>query len=91
MTSPRFSAFRHDSAMITPRCFCHSIFALSLARFAYSHPRVMNFVHASRDRRLQNSPITKLCFVILNVVKNLYPRFLRSFLLSVVKMTGLDI
>ena len=50
---------------------CHSIFVKSLARFAFRHPRGINFVYATRDQWLQNSPITKLCFVILNVVKNL--------------------
>ena len=44
---------------------CHSIFVKSLARFAFRHPRGINFVYATRDLWLQNSPITKLCFVIL--------------------------
>ena len=55
---------------------CHSIFVKSLARFAFDfspygrrpsvrHPRGINFVYATRDQWLQNSPITKLCFVIL--------------------------
>ena len=46
---------------------CHSIFAMSLARFAFRHPRGINFVYATRDQWLQNSPITKLCFVILTI------------------------
>ena len=45
--------------------FCHSIFVKSLARFAFRHPRGINFVYATRDQWLQSSPITKLCFVIL--------------------------
>ena len=45
--------------------FCHSIFAKSLARFAFRHPRGINFVYAARDQWLQNSPITKRSFVIL--------------------------
>ena len=50
---------------------CHSIFAMSLARSFLSDPYGMIFIHASCDQPLMNSPITKLSFVILNIVKNL--------------------
>ena len=42
-----------------------------MARFAFSHPRGINFVYASRNQRLQNLPITKLCFVILRLLQPL--------------------
>ena len=45
---------------------------MSLARSFLSDPHGMIFIHASCDQPLMNSPITKLSFVILNVVKNLY-------------------
>ena len=38
-----------------------------LAHFAFSHPRGINFVYASRDQWLQNSPITKFCFIIVQL------------------------
>ena len=100
---------------ITKRCFVHSIFALSLTRFAFRNPNGITYGYATFDLLLQNSsitkqksigsfivtlmnsPITKRCFVILNVVKNLYPRFSGFFqakpsttrlLFSVVKITS---
>ena len=42
-----------------------------MTRFAYSHPRSINFVYASRDQRLQNSSITKQSFVILKLLQPL--------------------
>ena len=45
---------------------------MSLARSFHSDPHGMIFIHASCDQPLMNSPITKLSFVILNVVKNLF-------------------
>ena len=50
---------------------CHSIFVLSLTRFAFRNPNGMTCGYAAFDLFLQNSPITKRCFVILNKVKNL--------------------
>ena len=50
---------------------CHSIFVLSLTRFAFRNPNGMTYGYAAFDLLLQNSPITKRCFVILNKVKNL--------------------
>ena len=52
---------------------CHSMFTVSLARFAFSHPRGLKTlplfiegvpegggsIYATRDQWLQNSPITK--------------------------------
>ena len=51
--------------------FCHSIFAKSLTRFAFRNPNGITYGYATFDLLLQNSPITKRCFVILNAVKNL--------------------
>ena len=45
---------------------------MSLASSFHSDPHGMIFIHASCDQPLMNSPITKLSFVILNVVKNLF-------------------
>ena len=45
--------------------FCHSIFARSLARFAFRNPNGITYGYATFDLLLQNSPITKRCFVIL--------------------------
>ena len=76
---------------ITKLKFCHSIFALSLTRFAFRNPNGITYCYATFDLLLQNSsitkqksigsfivtlmnsPITKRCFVILNIVKNLSP------------------
>ncbi len=43
---------------------CHSIFALSLTRFAFRNPNGITCGYASFDLLLQNSSITKRCFVI---------------------------
>ena len=45
---------------------------MSLASSFHSDPHGMIFIHASSDQPIMNSPITKLSFVILNVVKNLF-------------------
>ncbi len=45
--------------------FCHSIFALSLTRFAFRNPNGITCGYAAFDLLLQNSSITKRCFVIL--------------------------
>ena len=50
---------------------CHSIFARSLARFTFRHPRGINFVYASRDHWLQNSPITNVVLSFRTYVRNL--------------------
>ena len=50
---------------------CHSIFALSLTRFAFRNPNGITYGHATFDLLLQNLPITKRCFVILSAAKNL--------------------
>ena len=42
--------------------FCHSIFARSLARFAFRNPNGITYGYATFDLLLQNSPITKLKF-----------------------------
>ena len=39
--------------------FCHSIFALSLTRFAFRNPNGITYGYATFDLLLQNSPITK--------------------------------
>ena len=39
--------------------FCHSIFARSLARFAFRNPNGITYGYATFDLLLQNSPITK--------------------------------
>ena len=44
---------------ITKRCFVHSIFALSLTRFAFRNPNGITYGYATFDLLLQNSPITK--------------------------------
>ena len=43
-----------------------------MTRFAFSHPRSINFVYASRDQRLQNLSITKQSFVILRLLQPLH-------------------
>ena len=53
------------------------IFRKSLTRFAFSHPRSINFVYASRDQRLQNSSITKQSFVILKLLQPLHINILQ--------------
>ena len=59
---------------------CHSIFAQSLTRFAFRNPNVITYGYATFDLLLQNSSITKRCFVILSEAKNLYHlRFWGSF------------
>ena len=45
---------------------CHSIFALSLTRFAFRNPNGITCGYAAFDLLLQNSSITKRCFVIPN-------------------------
>ena len=45
---------------------CHSIFALSLTRFAFRNPNGITYCYATFDLLLQNSSITKRCFVILS-------------------------
>ena len=50
-----------------PLCYCLIIHSSMLAHFAFSHPRGINFVYASRDQWLQNSPITKFCFIIVQL------------------------
>ena len=57
------------------------MFVMSLTRFTIDHPRGTNYVCASRDLRPQNSPITKLRFVILTTTgrKNLCHSLLRFF------------
>ena len=47
--------------------YCSIIHFSILAHFAFSHPRGINFVYASRDQWLQNSPITKPCFIIVQL------------------------
>ena len=47
---------------------CHSIFALSLTRFAFRNPNGITYGYATFDLLLQNLSITKRCFVILNLV-----------------------
>ena len=42
-----------------------------IGSFCFSPPAWHKLVYATRDQWLQSSPITKLCFVILNIVKNL--------------------
>ena len=44
---------------------CHSIFALSLTRFAFRNPNGITYGYATFDLLLQNLSITKRCFVIL--------------------------
>ena len=46
--------------------FCHSIFVLSLTRFAFRNPNGITYCYATFDLLLQNSSITKRCFVIPN-------------------------
>ena len=48
---------------------CHSIFALSLTRFAFRNPNGITYGYATFDLLLQNSSITKRCFVILYLQK----------------------
>ena len=43
---------------------CHPIFALSLTRFAFRNPNGITCGYAAFDLLLQNSSITKRCFVI---------------------------
>ena len=50
---------------------CHSLFAMSLARFAFRNPNGITCGYAAFDLLLQNSSITKRCFVILSKAKNL--------------------
>ena len=45
---------------------CHSIFALSLTRFAFRNPNGITYGYATFDLLLQNLSITKRCFVILS-------------------------
>ena len=49
---------------ITKLMFCHSIFALSLTRFAFRNPNGITYGYATFDLLLQNLSITKRCFVI---------------------------
>ena len=56
---------------ITKLKFCHYIFALSLTRFAFRNPNGITCGYAAFDLLLQNSSITKRCFVILSKAKNL--------------------
>ena len=42
-----------------------------MTRFAFRNPNGITYGYATFDLLLQNSPITKRCFVILNAVKNL--------------------
>ena len=51
-------------AMVICR-LCHSIFALSLTRFAFRNPNGITYGYATFDLLLQNLSITKRCFVIL--------------------------
>ncbi len=44
---------------------------MSLTRFAFRNPNGITYGYAAFDLLLQNSSITKRCFVILNAVKNL--------------------
>ena len=39
--------------------FCHSIFVLSLTRFAFRNPNGITYGYATFDLLLQNSPMTK--------------------------------
>ena len=60
--------------------FCHSIFVLSLTRFAFRNPNGITYCYATFDLLLQNSSITKRCFVILTTEgrKNLCHRSFMS-------------
>ncbi len=46
---------------------CHSIFALSLTRFAFRNPNGITYGYATFDLLLQNLSITKRCFVISTI------------------------
>ena len=53
-----------NSVLMSFRHFCHSIFALSLTRFAFRNPNGITYGYATFDLLLQNLSITKRCFVI---------------------------
>ena len=57
-----------------------------MTRFAFSHPRSINFVYASRNQRLQNLSITKQGFVILRLLQQLHINILQRC--SVVAMVA---
>lgn len=63
---PRFCFYWAGTRGCHLRCYL-IIHSSMLAHFAFSHPRGINFVYASRDQWLQNSPITKFCFIIVQL------------------------
>ena len=58
--------FLSNNIDVVQNVSCHSIFALSLTRFAFRNPNGITYGYATFDLLLQNSSITKRCFVILN-------------------------
>ena len=48
-----------NSVLMSFRHFCHSIFALSLTRFAFRNPNGITYGYATFDLLLQNLSITK--------------------------------